>query len=1076
MKKNCEHKNPLQRDGFNQTQRFNKALEPSFAPLDDRSTKDILQFAYRYAEQIKFFDLPINQEEESNSIENNWQVFFEKINSQSVEEIESASNNNPHFTLFLCFLKLFKFAQNQLNDLTEAHLDFYYKKVLQLQKKSETPDQVHLIFELAKNANDQIILAGTRFKAGKDATGMPMEYIAEEDTILNKAQVELMRTVRRKNNFIHFASVSNSADGMGEEPIENGDSWNAFGHSELPISTPGFALSSPILALKEGTRKIIINFTLSSLDDLESISDSLKNSFEIYASGEEDWLGPFALRPKSSIKKIAGSANNYLMQLIVIIPNEEEAIVPFESEILTGDFNSTAPILRILLSNPDVYTLLENSTLTALKIEAVVKGINSLVLENDFGKLDPAKPFMPFGATPKQNANFYIGSQEAFTKKLNSFKLKMRWQNLPKNFATRYNKYNQPLKDIKNKDFKGKLQILSGNNWNKTFDFDWFNQSLSNPEKNVFIDFMENDEEQVEDKKQGFRLSSDSKKVKPRYRQSHLRLIKRRQNVRFFEDGTERKKPIRKKARRTSWIRNKKRKRRKRRKFKLSTQQKDGFIRLVLRQDFGHAEFTSLYAIAIAKKVENDKVVLPKEPYTPTLESIFLDYHATTEDVKMNSNVADKTSFEDREIQLFHLHPFGHSEEHPYLKKEIPFLNNSSSENNNTITIFPKREFEGEFYLGLKNIEPNQSLSLLLQLDEGSANPELEKQNIEWSVLAHNHWKVLDKNHLLADHTNQLLTSGIVKLILPKEATDDNTLLDENHYWLRLAIKEKSDAVANFIGVHTQSLQVVFENNNNDPLHLATALPSETISKMVNRLPSVKKVIQPYDSFGGNTQENSTQFYTRISERLRHKNRAVSIWDYEHLVLENFPEIYKVKCLNHTSSTNEFLPGNVYAIIIPNFKNRNTSNILKPKVSSNTLLEIENFLNKKSSMFTKVVAQNPDYEEVVLDFDVAFHQTLEFGFYKKQLNEDIKKFLTPWAFDEGRDISFGGQIHKSTLIHFIDGLEYVDFVTNFYMYHKDENGIKSNKLEIAETSTSRAILVSAENHTINQTQANSVCL
>lgn len=1076
MKKNCEHKNPLQRDGYNQTQRFKEALEPSFAPLDDRSTEDLLQFAYRYAEQIKFFDSPSNQAEESESEDNNWQVFFEKINSQSIEEIESASNNSPHFTLFLCFLKLFKFAQNQLNDLTETHLDFYYKKVLQLQKKAETPDRVNLIFELAKNANEQIILAGTRFKAGKDEAGVPMEYVAEEDTILNKAQVELMRTIRREDNFIHFASVSNSIDGMGEEPVEEGSSWRPFGNLDLPISTPGFALASPILELKEGTRKIIIDFTLSSLDTLDSISKSIKNSFEIYASGEEDWLGPFALGEKSSINKIAGSSNNYLMQLIFVIPNEEEAIVPFESEVLTGDFNSTAPMLRILSNNPDVYTMLENTTLTSLKIQAVVNGANSLLIENDFGKLDPSKPFMPFGAAPKLNANFYIGSQEAFTKKLKSFKLKMRWQNLPINFASHYNKYEQPLKGIKNKDFKGKLQILGGNNWNKTFDFDWFNQSLSNPEKNVFIDFMDNDEEQVEDKKRGFRLSPDSKRAKPRYRQSHLRLIKKREHVRFFEDGAERKKTLRKKVRRSSWIRNKKIKKRTKRKFKLSTQQKDGFIRLVLRQDFGHAQFTSLYAVAIAKKVENDKLGLPKEPYTPSLESIFLDYHATTDDVKMNSSAADKTHFEDREIQLFHLHPFGHSEEHPYLKKEIPFLSNSTAGNsNNTITIFPKREFEGEFYLGLKNIEPNQSLSLLLQLDEGSANPELEKQNIEWSVLAHNHWKALDENHLLSDHTNQLLTSGIVKLILPKEATDDNTLLDENHYWLRLAIKKKSDAVANFIGVHTQSLQVVFENKNNDPLHLATALPSETISKMVSRLPSVKKVTQPYDSFGGNTQENSSQFHTRISERLRHKNRAISIWDYEHLVLENFPEIYKVKCLNHTSGTNEFSPGNVYVIVIPNLKNRNTSNILKPKVSSNTLLEIENFLNKKSSMFTKVVAQNPDYEEVVLEFDVAFHKSLEFGFYQKQLNEDIKKFLTPWAFDEGRDIHFGGQIHKSILIHFIDGLEYVDFVTNFNMYHKDENGIKSNKLEIAETSTSRAILVSTENHTINQTQANTVC-
>ncbi len=1069
MKKNCEHKNPLQRDGYNQTQRFKKALDPSYAPLDDRSTEDLLQFAYRYAAQLKFFDLPSNLAEDNTAEESNWQVFFEKINSTSIEENESSSKNDPHFTLFLCFLKLFKFAQNQLNDLTEAHLDFYYKKVLQLQKKPETPDRVHLIFELAKNAQEQMIQAGTRFKAGKDDSGVAMEYLAEEDTIINKTTVELLRTVRRENDFIHFAAVTNSGDGMGDEPIEEGNSWSAFGNSDLPITTPGLALASPILDLKEGSREVVIDFNLSSLENLETISENIKDSFEIFASGEEDWLGPFALQKKSSIKKIRGSANNYLMQLIFEIPNEEEAVVPFASDILTGEFNTTSPMLRILATNPDVYTLLENSNLTSLKIETIVQGVNTLTLENDFGKLDPTKPFMPFGSAPKLNANFYIGSPEAFTKKLKSFNLKMRWQNLPSGFAGHYNQYKNPLKNIENKDFKGKLQILSRNNWNKTFDFDWFNQSLSNPEKNVFIDFMENEADTIEDKKRGLRLSQDSKKSNQRYRQSHLRVVKKRSIVRFFEDGTERKKPVRKKKRKSNWIRNKKRKRRRQRSFKLSTQLKDGFIRLVLRQDFGHSQFTSLYAVAIAKKVENDRTVLPKEPYTPTLESIFLDYHATTDEVKLNSSVADKNSFEDREIQLFHLHPFGHSEEHPYLKKEIPFLNDQS------ISIFPEREFQGEFYVGLKNIEPNQSLSLLFQMDEGSANPELEKQNIEWSVLAHNYWKPLDENHLLSDHTNQLLTSGIVKLILPKEATDENTMLDEDHYWLRLAIKEKSEAVAKFIGIHTQAMQVVFENHQNDPLHLETALPAQTISKMVNRIPSVKKVNQPYDSFGGNTQESSSKFYTRISERLRHKNRAVSIWDYEHLVLENFPEIYKVKCLNHTSSTNEFSPGNVYVIVIPNLKNRTTSNILKPKVSSNTLLEIENFLNKKSSIFTKIVAQNPDYEEIILEFEVAFHQSLEFGFYKKQLNEDLKKFLTPWAFDEGRDIHFGGQIHKSILIHFIDGLEYVDFVTNFTMYHQDENGIKSNKLDIIQTSTSRAILVSTENHIINQTQANTVC-
>jgi hypothetical protein len=55
----------------------------------------------------------------------------------------------------------------------------------------------------------------------------------------------------------------------------------------------------------------------------------------------------------------------------------------------------------------------------------------------------------------------------------------------------------------------------------------------------------------------------------------------------------------------------------------------------------------------------------------------------------------------------------------------------------------------------------------------------------------------------------------------------------------------------------------------------------------------------PFPSFGGRETEDSSQFYKRVSERLRHKERAITIFDYERLVLESFPSIYKVKCVNH---------------------------------------------------------------------------------------------------------------------------------------------------------------------------------
>ncbi|MEN0003507.1 MAG: hypothetical protein AAF798_05165, partial [Bacteroidota bacterium] len=57
------------------------------------------------------------------------------------------------------------------------------------------------------------------------------------------------------------------------------------------------------------------------------------------------------------------------------------------------------------------------------------------------------------------------------------------------------------------------------------------------------------------------------------------------------------------------------------------------------------------------------------------------------------------------------------------------------------------------------------------------------------------------------------------------------------------------------------------------------------------------------------------------------------------------------------------------------------------------------------------------------------------GFYRNLLNEELKKFLSPWAFDEGQDIEFGGMIHRSDLMAFVESRPYVDYVTDFFLFH-----------------------------------------
>jgi hypothetical protein len=177
---------------------------------------------------------------------------------------------------------------------------------------------------------------------------------------------------------------------------------------------------------------------------------------------------------------------------------------------------------------------------------------------------------------------------------------------------------------------------------------------------------------------------------------------------------------------------------------------------------------------------------------------------------------------------------------------------------------------------------------------------------------------------------------------------------------------------------------------------LQDGLAAETISKMLSRPAKVKSLLQPYSSFGGAPQENDAAFYRRVSERLRHKNRAITLWDYEQLVLQNFQEIHKVKCLNHTSTemkngkrkTSYLSPGNVVLVVIPDIVNRNVFDIYKPRVSKATLNRIQEFLQNLNSPLVKATVINPEYEEVRVDLKVQFHSGFDEVYYKTVLKKD----------------------------------------------------------------------------------------
>src|SRR5689334_1412659 len=167
----------LLRDGSSQAQRLPAALDPaSLIQIDERSLSDLLAFAKAFAAHVRFYTHVKPDGTPCDEEQGTWTEFFDFNETEIIKKLKDQNDFDPYFALYLAFLQLFQFAQNDINGFTQKHVDFYYNEVLGLQPFKGKPDEVHVLFELAKNVTEQFIAKNTTVDAGKDAAGNKQTY------------------------------------------------------------------------------------------------------------------------------------------------------------------------------------------------------------------------------------------------------------------------------------------------------------------------------------------------------------------------------------------------------------------------------------------------------------------------------------------------------------------------------------------------------------------------------------------------------------------------------------------------------------------------------------------------------------------------------------------------------------------------------------------------------------------------------------------------------------------------------------------------------------------------------------
>lgn len=994
----------------------------------------------------------------STSVEHIYQG-LERIRRDAVvhleESLASFAGHAPNYGLWLAFLKLFQHARGELNQFTERHLDFYFREVLRLDNRAAQPDHVHLLFELAKGVDAHLLRTGTLLRAGKDALGNPVSYALDNDVVVNRASVTELRglqmlaggTPSAPTRLPLAALAVRSRDGLGEvELAKDEPSWPPFGPAASPAARIGFAIADRKLFLREGIRKIVLRAELKN----PLSSTAIAPRWVVRLTGEKDW---FELRGTAQISTVLDNAFTE--------PTEAAATRP-ESKA-----QSKAAASSARKKKPNAFA----------DKKASGKGLHIIEISLDLDPDDP--PIVPLDAklhgrdyppgVPMAEVIFDFDapdSARAFSvlRDIRASRLTLSAEasglkNLMVVAGGGVVDVAKPFAPFGAQPVVGAQWIIgSAEIFSKSIDewalsLDWAGSYTATGYFRKRTADSYNPGEAVLSGGKWIAVPGSSR---PSLRFARGRKPTKATDIGLGETGVE---VAMKGAELIDGLTEQTLENQ-----PLVATSLNGFARLRLPLDFGHTAFVrentraliglsggTPYTATTGVNVTTQN--LPREPYNSLITRLEAAY-ATTRDP-----VEDFTL----------LHPFG--------------LSDGTSDGR----LFPASPFEGALLIGVKDFAAPARLTLLVQVADGSGDPLKQAPQLQFHYLHGDAWLALDEQDI-DDKTGNFSSSGVLGLNLPEAADTAHRVLPAGLHWIRIAATQDAAALNRLLSVDAQAARASFVDNDNDPAFLATPLPAGSISKLATPELAIKKVTQPYSSFDGRPREGAQAFATRVSERLRHKDRAVTLWDYEALVLEAFPRLYRVKCLGTTElrrnaqntiiADNEQMPGAVTVVTVPWTHGQNARDPLRPYADQATLAAVDAFLRKRISPFVCLEVQNPKFEEVQVDFKVKFMPGIgDIAFYIDELNKALIGFLTPWSRPGGSEITFGGKLWKSTIIDFVEEQPQLDFVTDFRLYHKVDiaapaGGWTPVDVDLIETSTARSILVSAARHNISEVPGN----
>ena len=400
---------------------------------------------------------------------------------------------------------------------------------------------------------------------------------------------------------------------------------------------------------------------------------------------------------------------------------------------------------------------------------------------------------------------------------------------------------------------------------------------------------------------------------------------------------------------------------------------KDGFFRITLESPsigFGTKAYRTLFSETMVHNSgckEKKRKDLPSEPVIPVMADVELSYIATEE-----------TTLSDMErsfIRLSRITALSRQEPFPITKGEKqPFL--------------PSVPAENLLYFGLLHALGEQNLRLYLDMVLPQEkipfyDPQPGRQiTLAWEYWSGNEWHPITIESVLAEETLGLTQSGFIEIKLPEKISGSH-MDKQGRAWIRVAVTGDLSSCLAVRGIRTNCIRLISQNGDGTPL------PAGTIQGIKEPDERIESVPQPLSGFGGKPAETATGVAVRQTSRISNRHRALMIKDYEHLVLEFFPEVDKIQCIP--------IPQNKGAskICLVVFSRAEDSRyFLSPAWK---LAEIQQLVRQYASQFASLRVMNPVYERVNVHCKAILWDSVpDKGKAVRQLVVLAQNYIAPW--------------------------------------------------------------------------------